>query len=693
MFAEAEIQRHEASVKLFADGLAQLGIQFADLLLDEAFQFAVVEGFQRSGVYAHVAEHEFGAQQAHFKVRHVAEAGQEQGLPDVREHEADSGFRLGQGFHVHFAADFMQREQAAVHAPTGAVDGDVQTVQSLKGRGVLDADDCGDAEFAGGDGRVAGVAAHVGEDGGGHAHTGNHIGVGTFGGEDFALAHAVQFQRGAEEADLTLSGATGSPVTGQQYLGGSGGLGLHFAAAHEDGVGMQGQFFIPAGFGARLHEPQHTLGVDAELGVHDHAVVGLAHGAHALGDLFGLRGGQGPEHTLAFRNGHFLGAAVFVIDDLHGFAAHEADHDFAAVVLLVDIQLVGRHAAAHHGFTEAVAGVDAHEVLADGPAATRGGVGAERRTGHHRIDHAHDAHGKGRVLDGPFLLRLRGKLFLARGFGLGQRIEDGFPAVNHGAQVIGRGAVPQVRGGHCVVADHVQEGVLKAREGFLAGVLTGGGGTHGHGHVALLRFGADVAVGGTDGLVDAFGQGAGQDGGLHHDGTLAELVDAFLRGGEAVDHVVDERAQADMRQFRIGFGSLADLGGDGTHEFRQELVILGDFGGSPIDAVIGFVDHGTDQRRAHLAFVEHDVERHGRNGAELRNANALNAADQRRVVVFATHQQLGVLADPHDVRAGQDQALEKIFHRNLVLSVFGCGRSFRHEDCLPGSLFVSVDVP
>ena len=104
---------------------------------------------------------------------------------------------------------------------------------------------------------------------------------------------------------------------------------------------MQGQFFIPAGFGARLPEPQHTLGVDAELGVHDHAVVGLAHGAHALGDLFGLRGGQGPEHTLAFRNGHFLGAAVFVIDDLHGFAAHEADHDFAAVVLLVDIQLVG----------------------------------------------------------------------------------------------------------------------------------------------------------------------------------------------------------------------------------------------------------------------------------------------------------------------------------------------------------------
>ena len=60
-------------------------------------------------MHAHVAEHEFGAQQAHFKVRHVAEAGQEQGLPDVREHEADSGFRLGQGFHVHFAADFMQR--------------------------------------------------------------------------------------------------------------------------------------------------------------------------------------------------------------------------------------------------------------------------------------------------------------------------------------------------------------------------------------------------------------------------------------------------------------------------------------------------------------------------------------------------------------------------------------------------------
>ena len=686
MFAETEVQRNQPGVKLFADGLAELGVEFFDLLLDQTFQIAVVEGFERGGVDAHVAEHELGAQQAHFKVGHVAEAGQEQGLPDVREHEADAGFRLGQGFHVHFAAHFMEREQAAVHASAGAVDGDVQTVQSLKGGGVLDADDGGDAELAGGDGRVAGVAAHVGENGGGHAHAGNHVRVGAFGGEDFALAHAVQFQRGTEEADLALTGASGRAVTGQQHFGGRGGLGFHFAAAHEDGVRVQGEFFVPAGFGTRLHEPEHALGVDAELGVHDHAVVGLAHGADALGDLLGLRGSQRPQHALAFRHGDFLGAAVFVVDDLHGLAAHEADHDFAAVVLLVDVQLVRGHAAAHHGLAEAVAGVDAHEVLANRAAASGGGVGAEGRTGHDRVDHAHDAHGQGRVFDGPFFLGLRGELFLPGGFGLGQGVEDGLAAVDHGAQVVGRGAVPHVGGRHGVFAHHVQEGVLKAGEGFLAGVLARGGRTHGHRHVGLFGFGADVAVGGADGLIHLGRDGAGQNGGLYHDGAFAELVDAFLRRGEAVDHVVDERTQTDAGQFRVGFGSLADVRGDGAHELGQEVVILGDFFGRPVDAAVGVVDHGADQRRANLAFVENDMERHGRNGAELGNPYAFNAADQGRVVVFAAHQQFGFLADPHDIRAGQNQALKKVFHRNLVLSVFGCGRGFRHENCLPGSL-------
>lgn len=135
VFAEAEIQRHEASVKLFADGLAQLGVQFADLLLDEAFQFAVVEGFQRGGVHAHVAEHEFGAQRPTSKSGTLRRRDRNRACPMSASTRPTRVFVWGRASTSISPPTSCQREQAAVHAPTGAVDGDVQTVQSLKGRG------------------------------------------------------------------------------------------------------------------------------------------------------------------------------------------------------------------------------------------------------------------------------------------------------------------------------------------------------------------------------------------------------------------------------------------------------------------------------------------------------------------------------------------------------------------------------
>ena len=529
---------------------------------------------------------------------------------------------------------------------------------------------------------MAGVAAHVGKDGGGHAHAGHHVGVGAVGGENVALVDLVQFQRRAQKLHPALPGPARCAVAFQQHLGLAGRLRVHLAAAHEDGVRVLFQLFVPAGFGAGLHEPQPVGRVDAEFGVHDHVAIGAADGAHALGHLFGLGQRKRPAVRLDLGHGNLLGAALLVVDDLLVLAAHLADDHLGPVVTLEDVELVGGDHAAHHGLAQAVAGVHAHQVLADGAPAAGGGVRAEGGARNDRVDHAHDAHRERGVLDGPFLLGLDGDGFVAGGFGAGLRVQDRLAAVGHGTQVVGRCAVPVIGGGHAAVAHDVQVGVLQAGKGLLARVFAGGGGTHGHGHVFGARFLADGAVGLAHAFVHGLGQLHAQDACLYQHRAFAQLVDAFRRGRKAFHHVVDEGAQLDLGFTGLGRSLGADFLGQVANELLQELRVLVDLGIVPVDAVVFPVHGGADERCVDPGFVEQHVECLRRDGAELGCADSFHLADDGGVVVLAADQQFGIVADAHDVCAGQHQLLGEFGNLGASLGGLGRGlfnRSFAHS--------------
>ena len=460
-----------------------------------------------------------------------------------------------------------------------------------------------------------------------------------------------------------MAGAAGCAVAGEQDFSLLEGFGHDFAAAHENGGRMELELLVPAGLGTGLHEPELVVGVDAELGVHDDAAVGLAHGAHATGNDLGLAQGQGPAQGLELGHVDFLGAAALVVDDFHGLAAHLADDDFRPVVALEDVELVGRHLAADDRFAEAVGGVDGDEVVAVGAAAARGGVGRKGGAGDHGVDHLHDADGEGGAFDGPVLLGLLGNALVAQLVGFGEGIEDGLAAVGHGAQVVGGGAVPVVGFSHVVGADLVQVGVLQAREGFLAGVFAGCRGAHGHGGHVVLVLAADVAVGAAHGGVDFGRQRHGEDGRLHHDGALAQLVDALGRGRKALDHVVDEGPQlrgAGLAAFLLGGGNLlAEL----ADEFLQVVGIAVDFRVVPVDAVVFLVDHFADDATVDLGFVQDPVEGHRGDGPEVGGLDFLDLADDGSVVVFAANKELTAFTKQDDVRAGQDKLFLDVFRR------------------------------
>ena len=234
---------------------------------------------------------------------------------------------------------------------------------------------------------------------------------------------------------------------------------------------MQLQIFIPAGFGSGLHEPEPVFGVNTEFRIHDNAAVSLAHGAHAFSHAFGLAQREGPAQGFQLRDFLFSGAAALVVNDAHVLAAHLTDDHFAAVVTLKDVELVRRDLTAHHSFAQAVTGVYADQILAVRAAAARGRVGGKGRAGNDGVDHLHHADGKRSVLNGPFFLGRGGDGFVARFFGFGQSVKDGLAPVGHGAQIIGRGAVPVVGFHHFVLTHHIQIRVLQAGEGLFAGVF------------------------------------------------------------------------------------------------------------------------------------------------------------------------------------------------------------------------------
>ena len=239
-------------------------------------------------------------------------------------------------------------------------------------------------------------------------------------------------------------------------------------------MGVQLKVVVPAGFGPRLNKPELVVGINAEFRIHDDAAVSLAYRTHTLGNAFGLAERKRPTQSLKLGNFNLAGAAAFVIDDLHVFAAHLTDDNFATVVALEDIKLVGRNLAAHHSLAEAVAGVDADQLAAVSATAARGGIGREGRTRNDRVDHLHHADRKRGVLDGPLKLGGFCNAFVAGFFGLGQRIEDGLAAVGHGTQIVGRRAVPVVGFHNLIFTHHVKIGVLKTGKSLFARIFASG---------------------------------------------------------------------------------------------------------------------------------------------------------------------------------------------------------------------------
>ncbi len=690
--AQLDLDVDEAGGELFAHDLGQTGVEFLDLALDELGQGAVVVGLQGLGMDADVAEHELGPQQAHLEIGDIAQPRKEQGLSHVGQDQPDLGLGGRQLGEIHFAADLDQGQQTAVDAAPRPVDRHVLAVEGAQGFGALDADDGRNAEFPRRDGGVAGIAAGIGENGRGDAHAGHHVRIGAFGGQDVALLNLVEFESGAQEPDHALPGASRGAVALENDLGAGQGLLVHLHAAHEDGVGMAFEFLVPTRLGPGLDEPQTVGLVDAELRVHDAAAVGHADRPHAPGHFLGLGQGQRPAVGFLVGNLDQLGAALLVVvDDLLVLEAHVPDDDFGPVVALEDEQLVRGDHAADHGLAESVAGVDGHEVVAARAPAAGGGVRGEGRAGNDRIDHAHDAHGKRGVLDGPFLLGHLGDGVVAGAFGQGDGIEDGLAAVGHGTQVVGRGAVPLIGPHGLGRADDVEIGVLEAGEGLLAAVLAGGRRTHGHGDVLKAGVAADVVVGVGYGLAHLGRHVHGENGDLDQDGTLAQLVDAFGRGGEALDHIVDEGAQLDGRPRGAGHAGAGDLG-QIAHEVLHVLRIAVDFLVVPVDPAVAFVDHFPDQRGVDLGFVEDAVEGHGRHGPELGGAYALDLADQRRVVVLASDEDFRLFAYGDDIGSREDERFRRIDDRAfgfggrcIVLARFVIGLCLGHSPLLVSS--------
>lgn len=111
-----------------------------------------------------------------------------------------------------------------------------------------------------------------------------------------------------------------------------------------------------------------------------------------------------------------------------------------------------------------------------------------------------------------------------------------------------------------------------------------------------------------------------------------------------------------VRQFGVGLvpfrsGSVMDLLAELADELLQEVGVLVDFGIIPVDTAVLAVDDRANDTPGNLGLIQHPVEGERRDGAEIRRLDTFDLADEGRVVVLATHKQLGFFADRHDVGA------------------------------------------
>ena len=224
-------------------------------------------------------------------------------------------------------------------------------------------------------------------------------------------------------------------------------------------------------------------------------------------------------------------------------------------------------------------------------------------------------------------------------------------------------------------AHHVEVGILQAGKSFFAGVLTGSRRTHGHGGHVVAVLVADGKVRAAHGLIHILGKIHGKDGGLHHDGAFAQLVDTFRRSGETFHDGVDEGPQLGVGLVPFRSGSVVDLLAELADELLQEVGVLVDFGIIPVDTAVLAVDDRANDTPGNLGLIQHLVEGERRDGAEIRRLDTFYLADEGRVVVLATHKQLGFFADRHDVGTGQHQLFADSFRGFLFLS----GSRFGHD--------------
>ena len=98
-----------------------------------------------------------------------------------------------------------------------------------------------------------------------------------------------------------------------------------------------------------------------------------------------------------------------------------------------------------------------------------------------------------------------------------------------------------------VFANHVQVGILQTGKGLLARVFARSGRTHGHGGHVVFIFAADVAVCAAHGFRNIVRHFNRQNGRLHHNRALAQLVDALWRGGKSFYYMVNKGAQLGVR--------------------------------------------------------------------------------------------------------------------------------------------------
>ena len=121
IFPTALIQGNIYGAFSFRYDLGQIVFQRGQLGADHGVEPTQIVGFQSQRVNADIAQHELSAQKPHLEIRHVAQAGQKQGLPHVGQNKADLGLGRGQLADVDLAAHLHQRQQAAVDLASGAV--------------------------------------------------------------------------------------------------------------------------------------------------------------------------------------------------------------------------------------------------------------------------------------------------------------------------------------------------------------------------------------------------------------------------------------------------------------------------------------------------------------------------------------------------------------------------------------------